>query len=343
MLTLVLQFALVAAVIAGAGVFLTQFADRISELTGLGRSIAGFLLLAGATSLPELTVDCNAALIGAVDIAVGDLLGSSLFNLLILGCVDLVHRSRARMLSATSAAHALSAIASMVLTSLVGLFMLLSADWGVLGVGVGPLIILVVYLLSIRLIFVDQRLAAMTAAGTDNISLGPSESADSRPGPPRQLSRAVAGYGVCTLVILVAGRFLAVVADALAVESGLGGTFTGTTLVALSTSLPEIVTTVTAVRMGAFDMAVGNIFGSNCFNATIIVAVDAFYRPGYILSAVDPVHAITASAVVVITGAATMGLLYHAERRIWIVEPDALLVVLLCIAALVLIYVRGVP
>jgi cation:H+ antiporter len=144
-------------------------------------------------------------------------------------------------------------------------------------------------------------------------------------------------------VILAAGRSLAVTADALAEQSGLGGSFTGTTLVALSTSLPEVVTTIAAVRMGAFDMAVGNIFGSNCFNATILVIVDAFYRPGYILAAVDSVHAITASAVVIITGTAAMGLLYRAERRIWMIEPDAVLVVVLCVATLVLVYYLGVP
>lgn len=339
MSTLVLQFALAAAVVAGAGIFLTRFADRISDLTGMGRSLAGLVLVAGATSLPELTVDCNAAIIGAPDIAVGDLLGSSLFNLLILGCVDLVHRSKTRMLSATSAAHALSAAVSIVLTSLVGLFILLSANVSIFGVGIGSLAIWGVYLMSVRVIFVDQRLAAIAAEGEAASIL-------SEPRPPSAMAgsaawRPIAGYGVCAAIIVLAGRSLAVSADKLAVETGLGGTFTGTCLVAFSTSLPEIVTTITAVRMGAFDMAVGNIFGSNCFNASILWIVDAFYRPGPILSAVDSAHAITAWAVVIITGTATMGLLYRSEKRVWFVEPDALLVVLLCIGALVLVFQTG--
>jgi cation:H+ antiporter len=340
MLTLVFQFALAAAVVAGAGVFLTRFADRISDLTGMGRSLAGLILLASATSLPELTVDCNAAIIGAPNIAVGDLLGSSLFNLLILGCIDLVHRSKSRMLSATSAAHALSAIVSMVLTSLVGLFIMLSTGVGVLGVGIGPLVIWGVYLLSVRVIFVDQRLAAIAATGEAAAELAEEPSPTEAAGAAAW--RAIAGYAACATVILLAGRFLAVTADKLAEATGLGGTFTGTSLVALSTSLPEMVTTITAVRMGAFDMAVGNIFGSNCFNASILWIVDAFYRPGAILSAVEPVHMITAWAVVIITGTATMGLLYRTEKRIWLIEPDALLVVLLCLGALVLVFQKGV-
>ena len=76
------------------------------------------------------------------------------------------------------------------------------------------------------------------------------------------------GFGVATGVIFVAARFLAPTADAIAERSNLGGTFFGTTFVAITTSLPELVTTLAAVRIGAFDMAVGNVFGSNAFNAS---------------------------------------------------------------------------
>ncbi len=91
-----LQFVLSAAVIVAAGVALTRFGDAIADLTGLGRLIVGSILLAGATSLPELTVDISAVRFGLPDLAVGDLMGSSLFNLLILAVADLAHRSRAR-------------------------------------------------------------------------------------------------------------------------------------------------------------------------------------------------------------------------------------------------------
>ena len=67
----------------------------------------------------------------------------------------------------------------------------------------------------------------------------------------------------------------------------------------------------------------------------ILPFVDFFYRPGPITQAVEPSHAVTACAIIVITGLATMGLLYRVEKRYWLVEPDALLIVLLSIAALV--------
>ena len=98
---LFLQFTILAALIVCAGTLLAKAADEIGRLTGLGGTLAGFFLLAGATSLPELVIDCNAAVIGAADLALGDLLGSSLFNLLILGVIDLTHRSSVRLCTAS--------------------------------------------------------------------------------------------------------------------------------------------------------------------------------------------------------------------------------------------------
>jgi len=107
MIAPLLQFLVCAAVIIVAGTLLSKYGDWIAELTGLGRLLIGSILLAGATSLPELTVDISAVRLGAVDLAVGDLLGSSLMNLLILAMLDLSHHSRGRMLSKQGAAHAL--------------------------------------------------------------------------------------------------------------------------------------------------------------------------------------------------------------------------------------------
>ena len=109
---------LAATVVVFAGNALTRCADAIAELTKLGRLLVGSIFLAAATSLPELTVDISAVRMGLPDLAVGDLLGSSLFNLLILAVADLMNSSRGRMLSRESAAHALSAVMSIALTAM---------------------------------------------------------------------------------------------------------------------------------------------------------------------------------------------------------------------------------
>lgn len=327
MAELVLTFVLLALLIIVSGTFLASSGDRIAKLTGIGRSLTGFLLLAAATSLPELAIDCNAAALGAVDIAVGDLLGSSLFNLLILGTIDLLYRSDVRILSFVSAAHALSASASIVLTGIALMGLLLPLNFEVIGIGIAPLVVVVTYFLSVRLIFLDQRVRALSQEETD-------EGKNSVDGT---LRASIFTFVGATVVIFICGPMLASVADSLAKQSGMGGTMMGTTFVALTTSLPEIITTMAAVRLGAYELAAGNIFGSNCFNMAILPIVDYFYAPGALLTAAQDTHAITAAAVIVITGVATMSMLYRAERRFWLVEPDALLVVVLSIGTLVLL------
>jgi cation:H+ antiporter len=116
MLPSLLQFLISAAIIIAAGSVLTQFGDIISHRTKLGGLLVGTILIAGATAPPELAVDVNAVRMGAPDLAVGDLMGSSLFNLLILAVLDLTRYTHGRMLSETSARHALAATVSIALT-----------------------------------------------------------------------------------------------------------------------------------------------------------------------------------------------------------------------------------
>lgn len=322
---LILKFVALSLVIVAAGTMLVSSADRIGKLTGLGRKMAGFLLLAGATSLPELLIDYSAASLGAVDLALGDLLGSCLFNLLILGVIDLVARSPVRIFSSVSLAHALSAIASIVLTSILALSLLapVSIVWA--NVSLGSWFLVMAYAVSIRLIFFDQRMA--TESAPEAASQGPSQQPS--------LRSHVTLFCSAALAVVLCAPYLSKVADELAETSGLGGTFVGTILVALTTSLPEIITTLAAVRIGAYELAAGNIFGSNCFNIAIVPIVDFAYGPSSIFTVASPAHAVTASAVILVTAAAGMSLLYRAEKRYWLLEPDALLVVILALSALV--------
>jgi cation:H+ antiporter len=322
------EFATLALVVAGAGVVLARAADAIAEATGLGRLIVGSLLLAAATSLPELSVDIAAVRRGAFDLAAGDLLGSSLMNLLILAVVDLARRAGPPMLSREAAAHALPATLGIALTSLAGLAVLTAGQLpaaAILGVGGWAWAIVAAYVLGFRMVFIDQRISARTAAEAGVV-------------PHRQgLAWAATRFAVAAAVLWAAGPRLAATADAIAEETGLGGTFVGTTLVAFTTSLPELVATVAAVRAGAYDLAIGNTFGSNAFNMVLFAPLDAAH-PGPLFAALAPGHAITAFAVIVATAVAVLGQLYHVERRTPVCEPDAWLVLATVLGALGLVY-----
>jgi cation:H+ antiporter len=291
-----LHFGLAAAVIIVAGTFLVRFADRIADETGWGRVLVGSILLAGATSLPELMVDLNAVLLNQPDLAVGDLLGSSLLNLFILALIDSISRHPRRAFTREFEHHAQTAALSINLTALVGIGILSRLDTSFLGVGLFAWIVGAVYLVGLRLTLAHpiEQQRKQGFSGQD------------RHLRRKTLARAVVGFAACAWVILLAAPYLVRAADRIAEVSGLGHTFVGTTLIALATSLPELIATLAAFRMGAPDLALGNIFGSNTFNMVLPFPLDVFF-PGALLSSVRSSHALTAFCVVAVSSVAVMG------------------------------------
>jgi cation:H+ antiporter len=329
----IFQFILSALVIILAGSFLTKFADKISEATGWGRVFVGGLLLAGATSLPELMVDLQAVQLDLPDLAVGDLLGSSLFNLLILAVLDFAYPSAFRhtAFSPKFLHHSLAAVLTIILTAIVGIGIVSRLDTSFLGVSLFSWAVVIVYFYGLRLIFLEgnEKISQTVAPEPEKPIVSISKY--------RALIFAFSGYIACALVILVAAPFLVRAADEIAKHSGLGHTFIGTTLVALATSLPELVSTLAAFRMGAPDLALGNIFGSNAFNMILFVPLDIMY-PKILFSSVRTMHAVTALSVVTATGIAVMGQLYRKKERSRFAEPSSEMVVVVILLFLTLLY-----
>lgn len=325
-----IQFIVSALVIIGAGTYLVKFSDQIADITKLGKLLVGSLFLAAATSLPELLVDISAVRNHDADIAVGDLFGSSLFNLLILAIGDLLHKGGSNIFSRESGAHALSASMSITITAVAGLSIFLAPQlepYSPGKIGIGTIAIVTVYIFSIRMIYFDQR-----------ISAAKSEKPIIEAGTQMSLKKALSGYLVSAFFIVVAAPYLADAAGKIAELSGLGKTFVGTTLVALSTSLPELVSTIVAIRLGSFELAAGNIFGSNSFNMLILVPLD-FFHGSPILAAVSRMHVFTSLSVILITSITVMGQLYQVEKRKRFIEPDAFVVIALVLSSLFILYV----
>ena len=328
---LLAQFAFFAGLIVFAGQQLARASEALAALTGLGRTLVGVILLAAATSMPELAVDCTAAVAGTVDFAMGDILGSSLMNLLILGLLDVFFRPRGRLLSRLSAGHTFTATMSLILTvACLATLLLRPGTIPYLRVSVGSLAIVGMYLLLVRMLFFDEMQGKKEVSGDVTPEIETNLS----------LRRAIALYLGATAIIFISAQFLVPTAEGLADQTGIGKTFIGSTLLAITTSLPEAVTTWTAVRMGAYDLAIGNIFGSNTFNITILPAVDLFYS-GSLFADVSATHAVSACAVVLVTGVAMLGLTYRVERRKPLIEPDATMLILLVLSALGLVYYLG--
>jgi cation:H+ antiporter len=242
-----------------------------------------------------------------------------------------MHRNPNKMFSRAGAQHALSAAISINMTVLACIAIFLGPQLAGLNVGeigLGPIFIGVTYALALRLIYYDQRPGSVSVA--------------SRRGSGNRLAlaKALSVYAASALVIFIAAPFMAESAGEIADITGLGRTFVGSSLVAFCTSLPEVVSTITAVRMGAFDLAVGNIFGSNAFNMILLIPLDLI-QEGNLLGRVSRAHILTGLAVILATSVAVMGQLYQSERRTKFFEPDAFTVIGIVFGAMLVLYWLG--
>ena len=272
----VLGFIACAAAIFWAGTRLTTYADVIAGKTRLGRVWAGMILLAVATSLPELINSTSAAVINLPDLAAGDIAGSNLLNLVIIGIVGVFTRS-STCFHNLSPFHTRSAVLVMLMSVLAAAAVLLGPVLPTLGwVSVTTPLILVLYLLAMR---------RAESRNTDRVP-APASTAPASV----SLRTAITRYLLFALVVIGAAIILPGLAGRIAEATGLGNTFIGTTLVAFTTSLPELVTAAAAVYIGAAEMAVAGILGSNLFNLAILGIVDVVYWRGSLFAAVRTAH-----------------------------------------------------
>jgi cation:H+ antiporter len=281
----------------------------IAEKTGFSGTWVGLILLATVTSLPELITGVSAVAVADVpNIALGDVLGSCVFNLLIITALDFLHRGES-VYTRASRGHILSAAFGILLIGFVGFNVLLARHDEALSfghVGLYTPVIVVLYAIAMRTVFrYEQRQIAEYAE----------ERAARYPGVT--LPQAVRRYVAAAVVVVAVGTWLPFVGEDLAALMGWHNTFVGTLFVAFATSVPEIVVSLAALRIDALDLAIGNLFGSNLFDMLIVAVDDVFYLKGPILSHVSPVHAVSAVSAIMMTGVAIIGLLSRPDTRIF--------------------------
>ena len=325
-----LKFLVSAGLIVLAATKLAECADVIAVRTKLGGMFVGTLVLAGATSLPELFTVLSSINQGVPELAAGSIFGSTMFNMLMLAVLDLMN-PRARILRRVATNHALSAGLAVLLTGTAVFFILADIGIQVAWVGVDSLILVGMYWFAMRLIYARNRI------GIEEIERADEEGE----GLPR-LGVAVFCFVGAAAVLVMVTPWLVRSSVGIAEITGLTTGFIGTALVALVTSLPEVVTSVTAGRMGAHDLAVGNLFGSNIFNIFALGSTDFFYLHGRFLAVVDPALALPGLAGLLLTSLGLLSTVAQVERRIFFVEVDALLIVLGYVGAMLLFYSRGV-
>lgn len=327
----VLVFLVAAAFVTWGGVRLARAGDQIAEHTRLSRLVVGMLLVAAATSLPEIVTDVSAALAGAPDLAIGDLFGSSMANMAILAVLDLVHRHR--VWPSVEIGHSRVASVAIALTALAVLGMLTPEGWRLGWVGLDSAVIALAYVAAVAWV----HRSPVSRFGGELVPVPTGWTRTRRV----QVRTAAVRFASAALVILVSAPVLARSGQQIAELTGVGETFVGAAMLAVATSLPELVASLAAVRIGAYDLAVGNLFGSNAFNMFALLLVDLAYTGGPVLTAADPSQAVAGVGAILLMALALAALVHGLETRVRRLEPDAVLLLLGYVGALVAVWFVG--
>jgi cation:H+ antiporter len=332
----IVLFAAASAVVVVAGIALARTGDEIATRTGLGGALVGTLLLAGATSLPEVVTDATAAWNLQPDLAIGDLFGSSMANMAILAAIDLVHRGR--VWPRVGLEHARLASLAIALTTIPLLAILVPPGFSIGWIGIESVLVVAAYVAAAAWLRRSRwRGGTRDRSGEIIEPTGWAHAAEYRV----PLRVVVARFAVAATVILVAAPMVAASAGAIAVETGVGETFVGALLLAFTTSLPELVATFAAVRIGAVDLAIGNLFGSNAFNVNALLAADLAYAPGPILAVVSPTQVVAGVGSILLMALALAAVVHGNPTRIARLEPDAFLVLIVYVLLLGAVFGTG--
>ena len=329
-----------------AGSRLSELGDVISDRTGLGQAFTGALLLGLATSLPELATTLTASLRGAGALAGSNLLGGVAMQLAVLAVVDGIGLRR-RALTFVSP-HPVLLLQGVLLILLIALAAAAIATGGygysLWGVGLWSPFLLGFYLLALWVHYRFEggrpRWEALEQEEPPEPSRSFAAIREERFGDKR-LRRVIGFFALAGLGVLVSGYVVARAGEALAEQSGLGGTFVGATLVAIATSLPEMSTTLAAVRGGAYAMAIGNIFGTNALEIALLPIADVSYREGVIYESLETSAIVLCSLGIVVTGLYLWGLIERRNRTVFGLGQDSFLVLIAYGLGLVVFHFAG--
>ncbi len=317
-------------VIVYAGTRLSKYGDIIAEKTGLGGTWIGVVLLASVTSLPELVTGISSVTYAGVpDIAIGNVIGACVFNMLILAILDAIYRPMP-VLSKALQGNILSAGFGIFLLSTVAISLVLGNRIFPLGwIGLYSPLFVFIYFVAMKLVYLYER---------KQVSVFIKEMAVELKYEDISVKTAILKFSINAVFVIVAAVFLPKVGEGIAESTGLGQTFVGSIFIAIVTSLPEVVVSIAAVRIGAIDLAMGNLFGSNIFNIFILAIDDFFFIKGPILSLVNQNHIISTLFAIAMTSTAIIGLTYRAEKRTLFLAWDSIVIILLYMANLMSLY-----
>jgi cation:H+ antiporter len=255
------------------GIVLTQKGDQLEDQLGVSAGFVGTFLLAMTTSLPEFVASFSSIyLFDAPQLCLGNIFGSNIFNLTILAVMDLFffkevlyHRVKPFVLKAMAVGLVLTslALAGIYLNTPAYTFTWILNDKTVATVSIFNILILIVYLFTIRLTTTEDEEDEEEEEDKNQVKLSKKEK-----------NLIILQFFGAAVVVVLSGVWLTNTCDKISAVTGMGRTFVGSILLAFATSLPEATVCATATRIGNITLVFGNVLGSNIFNLFILAISD---------------------------------------------------------------------
>ena len=299
MLFIWLKFIACACLIFFAGKRVARYADVISEKTGLSGLWIGLILVAVATSLPELFTGIGSVVfVDAPDLTVGNIFGANSYNLLNIALLDTLYKGTP-LLSVLSSGQLLAAVFSLIPLMLAAIAIILHDNgfsfWSAGNVGIFSIAIFVSYCILSKVLYNFEKKRPITPSSEKSLELKVYKYSEI------SVKKAYLYYAASAGVIVLSGIWLAYIGKELSHVLGLNTSFVGNLFIGFATTLPEITVSIAALAIGAKEIAVANMLGSNLFNTTIIFVDDILYRKAPILQVTSPNHVWSASIVMAMT------------------------------------------
>ncbi|MGL5258007.1 MAG: sodium:calcium antiporter [Proteocatella sp.] len=248
---------------------LSYYVDLLDRTTNISGAFIGGVMLAAVTSLPELFTSISATLfVNQPDLVLGNVLGSNIFNLFVLGSLIFFSIKNFNKCF-LSPSHKNTLIATIIMYLLVASAVIFPANFYILKTNPVSIVILIIYLVAVKLMSSDD------SKGEDSLTI---ETHITK-------NQILIRFGLLSIMLVIVSVFLTMATDIIAEKLNLGMTIAGALLLGVATSLPELTSSISLVKMKNFNATVGNIVGSNLFNFSILFIADVSYRGGSIYSA----------------------------------------------------------
>ncbi len=338
-LTITLGIFLLAAVVIGiVGTQIAKLADQLADQTGLGEALVGVIFLGGTTSLAGLVTCLTAAAHGHAELAISNALGGIAAQTAFLAIADIAYRKANLEHAAASVANLTQGALLVTLLAIV-LLAMTTPQMTLFGIHPASILLLITYIFGLRLVSEAQKKPMWGPQPTPETQV---DEPQNEPLQNSELGTLWLRFGFFAIVTAVGGYVVARTGVSLSEQIGLSETLVGGLFTALSTALPELVTSVAAVQRGALTLAVGGIIGGNTFDVLFVALSDFAYQEGSIYHALTQAQSFAIALTILMTGILLLGLLRREKHGIGNIGFESFLILLLYLGGCSLLFF-GMP